>query len=195
MKILILLLLQIFTINSWAEICYQGPLDFDQIHSLAKEMNTVSDKVDPPLLGIESEIGNGRLNLNLDQNGNILGLNIKSDFVSEANISVRNLNEGKYISMFESSKKTPFLIEKHKKDNFDSMKGGKLNIKVLESRGPFIPLYGSIARSYRNYTVEIKKVNNQWKIFFDDKAITRVNLYPRYSSWGWDEVFAGANFE
>lgn len=194
MKLFTFLLLQSLSYQIYADVCFQPNSDLAQIRSLASSIKSINNQISPPLLPIECELGDGSFDLQLDEKGNIASFNIENEFIGKTQLSVSSLNQGSSISLFNQASKPPFIIEKHKKESFDPIKGGKLNFKVLETRAPYTPLIGAITRSYRNYTIEIKKVDDKWKIFFDDEEIRAMKLYPRYSSWGWDEVFGGTHF-
>lgn len=193
MKLLFVFLI-VLPFSLSAQEC-EKPKTSNPVSVLENDVFNIEQKLKPTLIEIESEIAEGKIFLNLDQEGNILNLEMKSDASYPATYSVKSINEGAAITMFDVGHKNPFIIEKHKKSDFDAKTGGILNVKVLESRAPHTPLLGALTRSYRNYRIEVKKVAGVWKVYFDKEPKSRIVLYPRYSAWGWDEVFAGIDFK
>jgi hypothetical protein len=185
----VLCLILIFPALSFAD-CYVNPFNsnISQFEEMSNSINVVTEKITKKAIEVEvSWDGSGSISVFQDSAGNLLGIKLSYKGSSMGSLDVAELNKGEKIK-FHDKNVSPDPLELGLKSGtkLDPKTGGTFSFKAyIEADKPF----------FKNYEVQLKKVNGVWKAYRNSTQVNKVTLDPKVSWGSWTGTFKSVTFE
>lgn len=132
--------------------------------------------------------GTGVVNIYQDEKGNVAGISliyVGSEKLQEAH-TISEMNNGTTIQYTAKPReKSPLVLSVKPGTTIDPSTGGIFQVTIKTEKNP---------DKFEDYDLNLKKVNNQWKVYNNGKVVNQAVIGVNIGITGWKRTFSSVTF-